>query len=296
MFTQVVSGHIPLLLHGHAEETLVIGLGSGVTAHAASLYSPRVDVVELSKEVIEAAHLFDAVNGGVMTHSAVHLFQDDARGYLHFTPKSYDVIISEPSNPWMAGNAGLFSVEFFESLRAKLKKGGLLAQWFHTYEMNDQTMHIVVDSLLEVFPHVTVWEMFPNDLLFVAGEQPVPIAPAHWENLLRDEGRIASLRSGGVDSLAGLLSRQAVIDLKSKRGDETERVMTTDDRPRLEYQAPRSLYEKNQSGAMEDWSDRRWFPGKGGLLLDAFVRETEPLNPAQLEELVVLHTRFPGAS
>lgn len=295
MFTQVFSGHLPLLLHEQPDRTLVVGLGSGVTAHAASRYSPRVDVVELSGAVIRGSSYFEEVNHGVLSLPSVQIFQTDARGFLRGQESTYDVIISEPSNPWMAGNAGLFSVEFFQGVKRALKPNGLLAQWFHTYEMDDETLALVFHSLGREFPFVSVWEMFPNDLLMVASEHPLELDWSRMEGWLQNGGVKESLREGGFNSLAGLLSRQAMSPEGFRRLLETPHPVNQDDHPLLEYAAPRSMYRKGKATTLSLWSERIHAPGEGGLYLDRYVEERKALSQSEWEELFVLHTVYPGA-
>ena len=137
MLTQRLLGLLPVLLHPEPRDALVIGLGSGVTADAvlASGEVRRVDIVEISPEVAEASAYFDRENHEVLKKPAVRLLIGDGRSHLRLSDAQYDVIISEPSNPWMAGVAALFTREFFEAARARLRSGGVFCQWAHTYEI-----------------------------------------------------------------------------------------------------------------------------------------------------------------
>src|SRR5262249_8218306 len=114
MLTQRLLGLMPVLIHGHAEDVAIIGLGSGVTAVSALTAGTvrRTDVVEISPEVVEASHYFDRENGRALAQPGVRLIVGDGRSHLLLTRRSYDVIVSEPSNPWMAGVASLFTREF----------------------------------------------------------------------------------------------------------------------------------------------------------------------------------------
>lgn len=127
--TQTLSAHIPMLFHPHAEEVMVLGLASGMTAGECLLYPlKRLDIVEINTKVIEAADLFFSPwNNNCLHDPRSRVLVQDGRNHLALTSSAYDVIISEPSNPWMAGLANLFSQEFFTLARARLKPGGIFA-------------------------------------------------------------------------------------------------------------------------------------------------------------------------
>ncbi len=171
MLTQRLLGLLPVALHGRAREICVIGLGSGVTLGSALAPGDvrHADVVEISPEVVEASHLFDRENGSVLAHPAVRLIVGDGRSHLLLTPRKYDVIISEPSNPWMAGVATLFTREFFEAARARLAPDGLLCQWAHTYDISQEDLQSIVRTFASVFPQGTMWLVGEADLLLIGG-------------------------------------------------------------------------------------------------------------------------------
>ena len=169
MLTQRLLGLLPVLVHGHAEDVCIIGLGSGVTAGSAlaSGTVKHADVVEISPEVVEASHAFDRESGRILSNPAVRLVVGDGRSHLLLTPRRYDVIVSEPSNPWMAGVATLFTREFFEAARARLKPDGLLCQWAHTYDISAADLQSIVRTFASVFPQGTMWLVGGGDLLLI---------------------------------------------------------------------------------------------------------------------------------
>ena len=154
MLTQRLLGLLPAVLHRDPEDICIIGLGSGVTVGSA-LASGAVrhaDVVEISPEVVEASAFFEQENGGALRAPGVRLVVGDGRSHLLRSRRRYDVIVSEPSNPWMAGVAALFTREFFEAARARLKPDGLLCQWAHTYDMSPDDLKSIVRTFALVFP------------------------------------------------------------------------------------------------------------------------------------------------
>ena len=169
MLTQRLLGLLPTLLHPDPQDALVIGLGSGVTVDAvfASGEVQRTDVVEISPEVIEASAYFEHKNRGVLKRPGLRLLVGDGRSHLRLSPRKYDVIVSEPSNPWMAGVAALFTREFFEAARARLRPGGVFCQWAHTYEIAEEDLRSIVRTFSSVFPDGTMWLVGDADLLLI---------------------------------------------------------------------------------------------------------------------------------
>ena len=130
MKTQRVVGHFPLLVHPDPKNALVIGLGSGVTL--ASVLKHRVQdvhLIEISPEVINSAAYFRQVNYGCLEDPRVRATVGDGRNHILHTQETYDVIVSEPTNPWIAGVGNLFSKEYFESCKKRLRPGGVMTAW-----------------------------------------------------------------------------------------------------------------------------------------------------------------------
>ncbi|HEX3701865.1 MAG TPA: fused MFS/spermidine synthase [Vicinamibacterales bacterium] len=256
MLTQRLLGLLPVLLHKHPEEICVIGLGSGVTLGSALTTGAvrRADVVEISPEVVEASRLFDRENGGALTAPGVRLIVGDGRTHLKLTPRRYDVIVSEPSNPWMAGVAALFTREFFEVARARLKPDGLLCQWAHTYDISSRDLRSIVGTFASVFPQGTMWLIGESDLLLI-GTNGDAIAP-HLDQLAaawtqgRAPAALSDVGISGTNAPFALLSMFAAGPdaLRQYAGGAP---LQTDDRMALEFSAPRGIYGRmqNENGA-----------------------------------------------
>jgi SAM-dependent methyltransferase len=172
--TMALSGLIPALMAEQHERCFVIGLGTGVTAgELATLGATReVAVAEISRGVIAAGPLFDAGNLGASKNPKVEILRGDAYRTLLRSRGRYDVIISEPSNPWVAGVEMLYSREFLEVARTRLAPGGVYAQWFHVYESNEQVVELILRTYASVFPHVSVWFAEGPDLLLLGFDRP----------------------------------------------------------------------------------------------------------------------------
>jgi spermidine synthase len=251
MLTQRMLGLLPILIHGNPLDICIIGLGSGVTLGSA--LAPGIvqhaDVVEISPEVVEASHFFDRENGGALAKPRVRLIVGDGRSHLLLTPKQYDVIVSEPSNPWMAGVASLFTREFFEAARARLKPDGLLCQWAHTYDISPGDLQSIVRTFGSVFPQGTLWMVGGGDLLLI-GARDGHILP----RLTMVE---ASIRIGATTPTltdVGIAAGTASFAMLSQfAGGPAElarygagALIQTDDRTALEYSAPRGIYGRSR--------------------------------------------------
>src|SRR2546428_7939149 len=154
MLTQVLLGQVPMFFARQPRGVCVIGYGSGVTAHAVLTHSiRRMDIIEIEHQVVAASPFFEDVNGKPLSDPRHQLVLDDARTALAYRPQEYDVIISEPSNPWMAGVNNLFTAEFYTLVRRRLRPGGIFCQWVQSYEMSGETLGTILDTLSSSFPH-----------------------------------------------------------------------------------------------------------------------------------------------
>jgi spermidine synthase len=252
MLTQRLLGLLPVLLHDHPTEICVIGLGSGVTVGSALAPGTvqRADVVEISPEVVEASRFFDRENGAVWRRPEVRLIVGDGRSHLRLTPRKYDVIVSEPSNPWMAGVAALFTREFFESARARLKPGGLLCQWAHTYDIGADDLRSIAATFASVFPQGTMWLVGDGDLLLIGSADAGAALSLDGISKRWTAGQTrAALADVGV---TGDETPFALLSLFAGGAAELRRfgggaAVQTDDRMALEFSAPRGIYGRTTS-------------------------------------------------
>ncbi len=251
MLTQRMLGLLPILIHGNPLEICIIGLGSGVTLGSALAPGNvrHADVVEISPEVVEASHFFDRENGGALAKPGVRLIVGDGRSHLLLTPKQYDVIVSEPSNPWMAGVASLFTREFFEAARARLKPDGLLCQWAHTYDISAGDLQSIVRTFGSVFPEGTLWMVGGGDLLLI-GARDGRIIPRLTMVEVASHRGVTAATLADVGIAVGTASF-AMLSQFAGGPAELERygagaLIQTDDRTALEYSAPRGIYGRSR--------------------------------------------------
>ena len=251
MLTQKLLGHLPLLLHENPRSVYIIGLGSGVTLGAALTHPiERAVVSEISPEVIDASSAFAKENHDALHDARTRLIVGDGRSHLLLSGEQYDVIISEPSNPWMAGVSTLFTREFFATARSRLRPGGILCQWAHTYNISDADLRSIVSTFLSAFPDGSAWLVGESDLLLIGS--PAPLRTLD-ENVLR-----AWDRPGVAVDLAEAEVRDpfSVLTLFVARGRDLEKYaggapVQSDDRLALEYSAPRAIYGRFQSNNVE---------------------------------------------
>ena len=178
--TQIMLCLLGPLRHADTRRALVIGLGTGETAGwLAEVGSiEQVDVVELEPALDKMAEQCKAVNFNVLEHAKVRRIYNDAREVLQTTADHYDVICSEPSNPFRSGVASLFTREFYEASRARLNEGGLFLQWLQAYEVDEAAVATVLATLQAVFPQVEIWQTSPSDMVFVASDSALgPFRP-----------------------------------------------------------------------------------------------------------------------
>ena len=158
--TQLLLAYLPLITKPDSKDVFCFGMGSGITAGATLDYPiDHLTVAENCEPVLRAARLFDPWNHGVETNSRARIYHEDARTVLKLSPQQYDVIISEPSNPWMVGVASVFTREFYQLAANRLKPGGIMTQWFHNYEMDDRNVNVVLRTFESVFPNMEVWDV-----------------------------------------------------------------------------------------------------------------------------------------
>jgi spermidine synthase len=252
MPTQLLLGHLPMLLCPHSERALVIGLGSGMTCSAVARHPSirRIDAVELSPEVVEAARLFDKFTGGILDDPRVRVVVDDAKSFLEIAAEAYDVIISEPSNPWMAGVAGLFSKEFYESCRRRLAPGGLMVQWVQLYEMSDEVIDICLATFGSVFGHFSVWQSSMLDLLLAGGTEPLRTELSALEARFAEPGVKRDLERIHLASLPALLACEVLSPESSRFFPPPGTPLHSDYFPVLEFAAQKALFVQEEA--------RRW--------------------------------------
>ena len=244
--TQVMLGLLGAILNPGARRSLVIGLGTGSSAGwlAAVPGMDRVDVVELEPLIIDVARACDAVNREVLRNLKVHVTIGDARETLLTGREGYDLIASEPSNPFRAGVASLFTRDYYAAARERLTDDGLFLQWVQLYEIDARTLGTVYATIASVFPHVEAWEAGGGDLVLVAAKKRL-IVSGRYACRAHPAGAV---QDGAQRRLAGRRSAPAcwrtswrTSDLARAMADAPGVEINTDDRNVVEFGFARSV-------------------------------------------------------
>jgi spermidine synthase len=283
---------IPLLFTPERERALVIGLGTGVTLASVGAHGfKRVVCAEISEPIVEAAALhFGTANENILKSKAVELVYEDGRSVLLERPERYDLVSVEVTTIWFAGVGGIYSQEFYRLASQRLRRNGVLLQWFPMHHLSPRNLYLVVNTVRSVFPYVSIWNHRHQGFI-VASNEPLRL---DLESIRADAARPAMQRwlqdlpSGSplelladlavtdeeVDSFLDLLARL----LRTHRG-----LVSTDDWPVLEYETPKDLldefaYFRNRA-VLQRFRSRRPFPFRGtptesesALAAAAFIR------------------------
>jgi tetratricopeptide (TPR) repeat protein len=242
MLTQKLIAHLPLLLHKDPKNVFILGLGSGMTVGAALTHPiERADVVEISPEVVKASDFFKTENRNALADPRTHLIIGDGRSHLALSNQNYDVIVSEPSNPWIAGVSSLFTKEFFESAKARLTPGGIICQWANAYNVSQEDLKSIIATFRSAFPDGSVWLVGGDDVLLLATQDPLGPALSRLADRMTRPEVAADLKSIGVVDAFSIASLQ-VGDARTLGAFTAGSRIFTDDHLPLEFTAPRELH------------------------------------------------------
>jgi spermidine synthase len=254
MAHQVLLGLLPVSLHPNPEKVALVGLGSGVTTAAlvATKSVKEVQCSELEPAIVEVQEYFAPFTEHVLDNPKLHMSVTDGRTFILGSPQKYDLIISQPSNPWIAGIGNLYTEDFYRACVDQLEEGGIMCQWFQLYSVSEYDVSLVLATFYKVFPEGMVFQTGPGDVLLVGAQQPVQLEMSRLEELWQEEELTY------WSQLIGLLEPKYLLGTYvATRGqvmelfDPASRVgeLNTDDKPLLEFQAPRSLYLRSSKVA-----------------------------------------------
>jgi spermidine synthase/tetratricopeptide (TPR) repeat protein len=288
--TQTLLAQLPLLMKNGSSAVLLIGMGSGMTAGSALTHPlERLDCVEISTGVAEAARLFGPYNNNVYENPRFHLIVEDARTFVNITDRRYDVIISEPSNPWMAGVGNLFTIEFFRDAARIMPDDGVMAQWFHLYEVSDEIVGTAVRTFQTVFPYTYIFQGNSTDIIMLGSRRPFePDFDRLKEKMAAPEIRddLAKIR---IHDLSGLLGLQ-MISPEHIPGIAALGDINSDYIPLIEYRAPAAFYQGARAQKITE-ADERYTIGDR-LLLHRYM-EKDTLTVENLRHLIALFDARP---
>jgi spermidine synthase len=245
MPTQISVGLLPLLLYNgdHAPKVALIGYGSGVTAGATTQYPiASLEVVELEPAIYEAAHFFDNVNHRPTENPKVRAIAGDGRNFLSQRRDLYDVIISQPSNPWITGVSNLFTREYFQSVKSRLAQDGIFCQWAQLYEMAPWNIKAIYRTLAEEFPYVMVFaaEDLSSDTILIASRKPIDLDIRKIARAFKNPVTAAEAKRAGFDSPHDVPAF-LLLGPEELHSFVAGAQLNTDDNALIEFAAPRDL-------------------------------------------------------
>lgn len=207
-YVMILTGVLPLALRPEARSVAVIGMGSGRSTHV-FLGAPgleTVDTIEIEPAMVEGARLFGPMVQRSFSDPRSHIYVEDAKTFFARHQKRYDLIMSEPSNPWVSGVASLFSLEFYRQIKRHLAPGGVFVQWLQLYEFDDALAASVMAALEQEFEDYAIYMPDNSNLLIAAvpkGSLPEP------------DGAV--LRWPGLQALAASIGVNSREDLRVRR-------------------------------------------------------------------------------
>jgi spermidine synthase len=211
IYTLKLLAHIPALLADKRSNVMVVGLGTGVTTGELTLYPDiqRIDVAEISPSVAEAFPVFQEFTYGAQDDPRVNLIIGDAFRIIGRSDRKWDIVISEPSNPWVTGVDALFTREFYHLVKSHLTPNGVLMQWAHTIVASPDMIAMILNTIQQEFKHIHVF-LAGSDLLIMAANAPIACSSLSQAetsfNTLEPVRR--SLLEINVTSLASLLIKE----------------------------------------------------------------------------------------
>ena len=264
MPTQVMCAHLAFLFRQEAEDVLLIGLASGITAGSVTKHDnlESIEVIELEPAIVRASHFFDEHNSRPLDDPRVELIANDGRNHLNLQDdETYDVIISEPSNPWLTGVSNLFTSEFFFLGKSKLRPGGVWSQWVQMYGMDERDLRTLLRTFAETYAHVRLFSTIEDaDLVLIGSDAPLELDVDVVGRLMDRQPKVRE-EMAVVDLVypEDVLTLYQV-DREGILGFSEGAPLNSDDNMLIEYSAPLHLHEDtaeaNFAELLEDTESR----------------------------------------
>jgi spermidine synthase len=305
MPTQIMAAAYPLMFHKKGPENLdvaIVGFGSGVTVGATLQFPVKhVDCIELERAVIEASEVFGSIEGkpespefnvnhllyrdhsspqfdwmnpdSYIINDRLKVYANDGRNFLAGKAGKYDVIISEPSNPWITGVSNMFTVDSFISSSRALKKGGVFGQWVQLYEMSPQNIKTIFRTFAQVYPHVALFsaEDLSSDTILVGSFEPLEFNLQRFQKLFKNSKIQKELSRAYIFSASDIFGRVLLTDkdeviayTDEAAGPDDEKLpINTDDNAYIEFSAPHDLISfRKYAGYLATIYTNKWKYGR----------------------------------
>jgi spermidine synthase len=295
MPTQKIMAHLPMMIHPRPEKVLIVGVGSGATIGSVLAYEgvKQIDVVEICRDVIDASRLFDSVNGRYWEDPRVRVFWEDAKTFLQIADTQYDVIISEPTNPWIAGVAGVFSREYFDTCRRHLAPGGFFVQWIQGYELEDSTFYMILETFTGIFPCYTLWNPSFSDTVLVGSPEPYGPDFDRMGARVRQPGVQRDLATMELSSILPILGFQMADYASRPSHVNWLGAIHSDFFPVLEYVAPRGFFLGTRAKGVKLLDRRSRSPENARLWVQDYL-DARPVSAADLRQCFVFASSRQG--
>lgn len=235
-------GIIPLLIHQYPTDVLMVGLGAGITLRGAQTFpGVQIDCVEIAESVVRAAEFFAEENNNVLSARNVHMIYDDGRNYIKNTRKDYDVIIADIFFPMSSGSSNLFSREYYQMCKNRLKAGGIMVQWIPAHQFSKRELDITIKTFASVFENCQLWYGMIGDSVPVVGlvgsKNPIIIDGERLFEIYADQALLDNLTTIALDDAYMFLSHY-ITDISGAQFKTRNVPVNTDDHPILEYINP----------------------------------------------------------
>jgi predicted membrane-bound spermidine synthase len=265
--------YLPRFILPKAKNVLNIGFGSGVSAGASLLFpDTHVTCCEIEPAVFAASQYFHEINHKPELSPRFKIVFDDGRNHLQGTNEKYDMILSEPSNPWLAGVSNLFTKEFYEMAKSRLNNEGVLAQWLQMYSLSVSEYAMVVRTFISVFPNSALLRISDGDTILLGSDSSLDITKdAVWASQLlvnqQPEIKADLEKYFGTTDVASLLLQHLIMDekgLKRLAAFNNSKSINTDMNMKLEYEAPLHLFadigtDKHPHRTLLKTTDIQWY-------------------------------------
>jgi hypothetical protein len=238
-------GALAVLARPEARSMLVVGLGGGTALESVPASIESIEVVELEPEIIRANRAVAARRRtDPLADPRLRLTVNDARGALLLSRRRYDAIVSQPSHPWTAGASNLYTREFFALAREHLAPGGVLVQWMGLEFVDGPLFRALLATLLDVFPHLRVYQPAPDEVLFLASDRPLDVEANVERAVAASPGDFAALGVFDAPDVTAAL----LLDEAGARRLAAGAPLSTDDRNLLQMRS-RGLSRRGGMGS-----------------------------------------------
>jgi len=260
MDMQLGIAYLPRFLRPEAKNVLVIGYGSGTTSGASLLFpGTRVTCCEIEPAVFGASGEFSRVNHAPEKNPNFKIVFDDGRSHLQGTREKYDLILSEPSNPWLAGVASLFTREFYALCREKLGERGILGQWIQLYSFSDAEYALVIRTATTSFRYACLLRISSSDTVLLASDSPILPDRGTIDSSQRLLDALPDVRADLIKHLEAEDVRSALVGrllldeagLRRLAERSPSATVNTDFNLRLEFDAPLRLFNSDLNPEVE---------------------------------------------